>query len=318
MRAFLILLVLAAAGAGGWYWYTHRPAAAETAVDPFDTQAQVTATAPLPAAAQKALDEAEQLWSAAGGGAAQSPQAPRIALLYTQAIEAMANLPGNHDRAARLVADRLEPLGQALFFSKARYAEDATGLFAVHTVSAGENPDAIARQYGMSREFLNRLRGKDVNDSNLRVGETLKVLKLKDKGGFALRIDLSDFVMDLTVGGIFAKRYIISHGAVESPTPVGTTQVTDRVWHPQWTHPQTKKVIPYGDPENILGPIWLPFDAKLLGQSGIGIHGYTGADAKMQAKVSNGCIRLQNQDAEELYQVLSHPQRVGTRIVIQP
>jgi lipoprotein-anchoring transpeptidase ErfK/SrfK len=314
MRALIILALLAGAGYGGWYWLSHRSADA-TEADPFDSQAAVTAqAAPLPAAAQKAWDEAEALWSAAGGQAAQSQQAPRMARLYTQALQAMYNLPGNHDREAKLIAERLQPLGEALFFTKARFGDDPSGLMGVHVVAPGENPDAIARALGMSRELLNRLRGKDVNDANLRAGETLKIVKVKEKGGFQLHIDLSDYVMDLTIGGVFAKRYIISHGAKESPTPTGRTALTDRVWHPQWTHPQTKKVMPYGDPENILGPIWLPFDAKQLGQNGIGIHGYTGADAKMQAMVSNGCIRLQNQDAEELYQLISSPQRAPTTV----
>jgi hypothetical protein len=46
------------------------------------------------------------------------------------------------------------------------------------------------------------------------------------------------------------------------------------------------------------------------GASGIGIHGYTGADAKMQVQASNGCIRMQNQDAEEIYQLIKN--KIGT------
>jgi lipoprotein-anchoring transpeptidase ErfK/SrfK len=237
--------------------------------------------------------------------------------LYSDVLRAMYDLPGNHDAEDKLVNERLVPLGKALFFSKAKYPNDPSGLLDVHLVSSGENPDGIARSYGMSREMLNRLRGKDVNDASLRSGEALKVVKVKEAGGYHIDIDLSDYTLDLFIGGAFAKRYTIAHGAKESPTPVGTTALTDRVWHPQWTHPQTKKVMPYGDPENILGPIWLPFDGKQLGQSGIGIHGYTGADGRMQAQVSNGCIRMQNEDAEELFQLISHPQRAPTSVTIR-
>jgi len=262
-------------------------------------------------AAKQSLDEADTLWNAAGGDPVTGAQAPNMARLYSTALRGLYNQPGLKDREEALIKDRLSPLAQALFFSKTNWPADR--LFGTHVVSSGENPEAIAKKYGMSREFLNRLRGKDVNDSKLRIGDSLKILRLNEQQGadkgFALRIDKGDYVMDLFIGGMFAKRYIISHGAKESPTPNGKTRLINRVYHPDWTHPITKQVLKFGDPENILGPIWMPFDAKELGESGIGIHGYTGVDGKMQAQVSHGCIRLQNADAEEFYQILSHPDR---------
>ena len=120
--------------------------------------------------------------------------------LYTQ--------PGLSERTESLVKDRLIPLGQALFFSKSNYPNDR--LFGVHAVGAGESPEAIAKKYAMSREFLNRLRGKDVNDSKLRIGDSLKIVKLNEQPGaekgFAVRIDKGDYLLDLFIGGIFAKR----------------------------------------------------------------------------------------------------------------
>jgi len=317
MRRFVVLVLLVAIGVGAWYWWKHRvPTANE---DPFAvTNPVASPAAALPPAAKQLLDQAENLWSQAGADAAHAITAPRMALLYSAVLQAMYNLAGNHDAESALIRDRLSPLGEALFFSKAKWPNDDSGLIGSHAVESGQNPDGISREYGMSRELLNRLRGKDANSADLRSGETLKVVKVKAAGGYRIEIDLSDYTMDLFIGGAFAKRYTIAHGAKESPTPVGITQLNDRVWHPQWTHPQTKKVIGYGDPENILGPIWLPFDAKLLGTSGIGIHGYTGADGRMQAQVSNGCIRMQNQDAEELFQLIAHPQRAPTAVTIRP
>lgn len=314
MRKLLVLLLLAAIGGGIWWWLPRGPVA--VAEDPFATTPLTTQAAALPIAARKARDEAESLWAQAGAEPALALTAPRMGALFTQVLEAMYNLPGNHDAEARLVADRLTPLGQAMFFSKARYVGDPSGLIAVHVVSPGENPTVIAKTFGMSSEFLNLLRGKGATDSGLRAGESLKVVNAKAKEGYAIHVDLSDYTLDLSIGGVFAKRYVIAHGAVASPTPTGRTHLTNRVWHPQWTHPKNKQVYAYGDPENILGPIWLPFDAKELGVSGIGIHGYTGADGKMQAQVSNGCIRMQNQDAEELYQVICHPQLAPTAVTI--
>ena len=317
MRSILTLLVLAALGGAVWYWLNHRGTAG--ADDPFGPTNVVAApSASLPATTKQALDQAENLWSQAGADAPRALSAPRMARLYSQVLLAMYDLPGCHDAEEALLRDRLTPLGEALFFSKAKWPSDDSGLMAVHTVDSGQNPDGISREYGMSRELLNRLRGKEANSAELRSGEAIKVVKIKENGGYRIDIDLSDYTLDLFIGGAFAKRYTIAHGAKESPTPTGTTQLGDRVWHPQWTHPVKKVVYQYGDPENILGPTWLPFDSKLLGTSGIGIHGYTGADGRMQAQVSNGCIRMQNQDAEELFQLIAHPQRAPTSVTIRP
>lgn len=317
MKAIALLVVIALAAGGGWYAWKHRAQIGGTAEASMDAPLAPGGTATLapppvlPPEAIAALDQGDKAWTAAGADPAAGASAPDLARAYTKALRALYNQPGASERERDLVRNRLIPLGNALFFSRQNWPADR--LFGVHVVQRGESPDGIARKYGMSRELLNRLRGKDVNDSGLRAGESLKVLKLKEQPegekGFAIRIDKSDYTLDLFIGGIFARRYVISTGAKESPTPSGRTRLVNRVWHPDWTHPTTKQVLKYGDPDNILGPVWLPFDAKELGQAGIGIHGYTGADGKMQAQVSHGCIRLQNQDAEELFQILSHPDR---------
>lgn len=327
MKAAIILVLVAALGAGGWF-YLQSSKAVKAKADA-ETALAVAQLAPggvpvlvggaqLPVEAKTAIDQADALWNAAGADAVTSAKAPEIARLYTHALRALYNQPGLSERTESLVKDRLIPLGQALFFSKSNYPNDR--LFGVHAVGAGESPEAIAKKYAMSREFLNRLRGKDVNDSKLRIGDSLKIVKLNEQPGaekgFAVRIDKGDYLLDLFIGGIFAKRYVISHGAKESPTPSGKTHIINRVWHPDWTHPTSKQVLKFGDPENILGPIWMPFDAKELGESGIGIHGYTGADAKMQAQVSHGCVRMQNNDAEEFFHIVSHPDRTPCAVEI--
>lgn len=314
MRKLLLVIVLAGIGGGVWYWLKHRP----TNDDPFGpTDPVATPAAPLPAAAKQALDQAEALWSQAGTDAVRAPTAPRMAKLYSQVLLAMYDLPGNHDAMAKLLKERLVPLGEALFLSTAKWPQDESGLMGVHVVESGATPDGIARTYGMSQEFFNRLRNKPPTDGGLRAGETVKIVKVRDNGGNRIEIDLSDFTLDLFIGGAFCKRYIITHGAKESPTPIGRTQLENRVWHPPWTHPVTKEVYQYGDPKNILGPVWLAFEPKQLGASGIGIHGYTGPDAQMQVQASNGCIRMQNQDAEELYQLIAHNDRTPTAVVIR-
>lgn len=334
MKALVLLVLIAGGGVGGWWWWTHRQPA-PAAVSPFAPSAPVetaptTGVAPLPvppvpavdappAAAKDALTKADALWDAAAQGGASpatAKNAPAIARAYSEALQALYNQPGQAELETRLVATRLAPLGNELFFAKTRFAEDETGLVGVHQVAGGESPEVIAKKYGMSFEFLNRLRGKGPDDAALKPGDSLKVIKIKEKGGFFLHIDKSDYLLDCYIGGVFAKRYTISHGAAVSPTPLGKTRMVNRVWHPDWTHPETNEVLTYGDPRNILGPIWLPFDDVGIGQKGIGIHGYTAADSKLGAMVSHGCVRMENVEAEELYRTLSHPDRCPAAVEV--
>ena len=314
------LLLLAGLGAGGWYFWKHQhaeQAAAETLeastlADPATTVAKAPPAPVLPPAAIQALAVADAAWAKAGPAAATSAAAPDLARLYSTALRTLYNQPNAAAREEQLIRERLTPLGDALFFSRTPFPNDSQ--FTTHTIVRGESPEAVARKYGISRELVNRFRGKDSNDSNVKVGDSFKVLRLIGqtdpvKRGFQIHIDKSQFTLDLFIAGMFARRYACSHGAVQSPTPIGQTFITNRVWHPDWTHPISHKVIRYGEPDHLLGPIWLPFDGKTLGKNGIGIHGYTGADAKMGVMVSNGCIRLENQNAEELYQTVSHPDR---------
>ncbi|MBA2479583.1 MAG: L,D-transpeptidase family protein [Planctomycetes bacterium] len=339
MRFMLILVIVGCAIGGWWYFSKRNPAAAsdggELVLNPDTPDASGTAASAtaggatgqatgglpalgaseLPSETKRALEQADALWAQAGAEAVTGDQATTLTAMYGRILQSLYNQPGMREHESRLIAERLAPLGTALFFSKSRYPTDATGTFAIHVVAAGENPDAIAKKYGMSRELLNRLRGRGVNDSNLSAGDALKVVKVKEKG-FALRVDKGDYVLDCYVAGLFARRYACSIGAKSSPTPIGRARLANRVWHPDWTHPDTKQVLHYGDPGNILGPIWLPLSADDIGQSGIGIHGYTGDDAKSGAMVSHGCVRLKNEEAEELYQTLSHPDRAQTVIEI--
>ena len=328
MKAIVLLLALAALAAGGWFLYHHRvtPASGEDAVEvsPLAPPAQPSVLAPppgptIPAEAKALLAQADAAWNAAGATPAASAAAPELSRLYTKALRALYNQPGCREREDQLINERLKPLGDTLFYSRMPFPGDSQ--FTVHAVASGESPESIARKYGISRELINRFRGKDVNDSHLKVGETFKVLRMvgqtdPEKRGSLVHIDKGDFTLDLMMGGMFVRRYTCSHGAVQSPTPIGHTRLINRVWHPDWTHPMTHKVIRYGEPDHLLGPIWLPFDGKELGQNGIGIHGYTGVDGKMGVKVSNGCIRLQNDQAEELYQSICHPDRTPVMVDI--
>jgi hypothetical protein len=231
-------------------------------------------------------------------------KAPTIALAFSQVLKATYNQPELKAFQKRLVAERLVPLGEALFFTPRKYDDDI-GLFSTHVVVSGDILTNVSKDYGMSYQFANIMRGRDdVEDSKLSIGDRLKMVNAKEKGSF-IHIDKGDFFLDLYISDVFAKRYPIGHGADETPTPTGTARIDKRGWHPNWTDPEGR-VLAYGHPENILGPVWLRLKTDEIGQSGIGIHGFNG-DLEMATNVraSHGCVRMRNEDAIELYNILA-------------
>ena len=329
MRAFFILTVLAVATFAAWKWLAPvtpvEPPPGITGSDiPAETTPQpgfgvVNIPPPLSADLKAAYDQAETLWadSAKGGASpALSPKAPLLNKLYSSVLRGIYNQDAQKGFELKLIGDRLTPLGDALFFSKARYVNDETGVFSSHEVKPGESPDAIAKRFGMPHELLNRMRGRDTGDSKMNPGDIMKVANVREKGGNFLHIDKSDFYLDCYIAGLFARRYVISHGVEETPTPSGKTRLVDRVLNPDWTDPKTHEVYKADDVRNILGKVWMKFSPDGLGQDGLGIHGYTGPNPQMQAKVSNGCVRLDTPKAQELYQMLAHPDRCPTEVEI--
>lgn len=333
MKAFVALIVIAALAAGGYFWIAKRPAgdpqagipgpggaipgpAAGQPTLPGGQPGAQPADPPgpaIPAALKADYDQAEALWKSATGDVATSAAAPQLARLYSKVLKGLYNQAGAKALEDQLVQTRLAPLGAALFFSKARF-DDA--LFDNHVVVSGDVPDKLAKQYGMSYQQINRLRGREVEDSNLRLGETLKLIRMKDVGGSLLHADKSDFLVDAYVGGVFARRYDISIGAPESPTPVGTTKVVDLVYNPTWKDPKSGQVYQPGDPLNILGGVWIALSPEGINETGIGLHGYTGEDQTLRRQASNGCLRLGNEAIKELSYLIAHPNRSTTVVEI--
>lgn len=91
------------------------------------------------------------------------------------------------------------------------------------------------------------------------------------------------------------KRYPIAVGKPSTPTPEGVFEIINKVKNPTWFRPR-KHPVPPG-PRNPLGHYWMGF------YRGYGIHGNNNASS-IGRYVSNGCIRMRNQDVAELFKIL--------------
>ena len=100
-------------------------------------------------------------------------------------------------------------------------------------------------------------------------------------------------------------------GASETPTDTGEYVVGEKLDEPPWWKPG-EEPIPYGDPRNELGSRWLGWDDE-LGPTSLGFHG-TNDPSTVGYEVSEGCVRLLNEDVELLFEIL--PQ--GARVLVRP
>jgi len=125
-----------------------------------------------------------------------------------------------------------------------------------------------------------------------------------------LEIKLSKRRVTVYRGNAVVKTYPIAVGKPGWETPVGTYSVRQMFRNPTWVHPLKQGIeIPGGDPENPLGKFWIGFWTD--GKNWIGFHGTPNPGSVGQA-ASHGCVRMFNQDIEELFKKVS----LGTEVKV--
>jgi lipoprotein-anchoring transpeptidase ErfK/SrfK len=108
-----------------------------------------------------------------------------------------------------------------------------------------------------------------------------------------LVVNLADRKIALFEDGRVVKVYSIAVGKHSTPSPNGSFHIVSRVVKPTYYKPG--KVVPAG-PANPLGTRWMG-----LGFKGYGIHG-TNRPTSIGKAASHGCIRMRNQDVEDLFE----------------
>ena len=174
---------------------------------------------------------------------------------------------------------------------------------AVYIVEPNDSLDKIARQFQTTIEAIQIANKLDLNSSHIRIGQKFRIYQ----GAWRLLVSKSKSLLYVYDGDELFKIYDIGVGR-QNRTPTGDFRVTAKIKEPPWYAPDGR-VIPFGDPENILGTRWL--DLKPTGETdttltGYGIHGTWEKDSEITKPLSNGCIRMRNQDVEELFNILPH------------
>ncbi len=111
-------------------------------------------------------------------------------------------------------------------------------------------------------------------------------------------INIPATTLYLYQGDELIKEYRITVGRIDAPTPIGNFKVINKRINPTWYPPDGRDPIPPG-PNNELGTRWIGIDKPHYG-----IHG-TIKPQEIGKATSDGCVRLKNEDIEELYPLFS-------------
>lgn len=143
---------------------------------------------------------------------------------------------------------------------------------------------------------------------NIKISEPRKII-----------IDVSDRKLYFYNNNELTSAYPVALGIKERPTPIGKRKIINKVEHPAWYPPKINPdnwelknaldengAIPSGHPLNPIGKYWMGIG------DGYGIHG-TNDPFPIQHQFTNGCIRMQKQDIEEMIKKV----KIGDSVYIQ-
>lgn len=117
-------------------------------------------------------------------------------------------------------------------------------------------------------------------------------------------VSVPDRKLAVLENGAVVRKFNVAVGASTSPSPVGEFQIVNRIVDP--TYYRAGAVIPPGK-SNPVGPRWVGLSKK-----GYGIHG-TNEPRSIGKARSHGCIRLNNVDVQELFDLVSVGDTVEVR-----
>ncbi len=166
-----------------------------------------------------------------------------------------------------------------------------------YVIQPGDYLQKIARKYNTTIPLLKTMNG--LESDTIRSGSRLLVFN----GNFSIRVSKHRNELDLLLGNQVFKRYSVGTGKF-GKTPAVEFTIIDKIIEPPWTRPSDNRQIEYGDPENVLGSRWMAIKSNDHPElTGFGIHGTWERDSIGQQS-SAGCIRMLNEDVEELFDLV--------------
>ncbi|NOY80544.1 MAG: L,D-transpeptidase family protein [Kiritimatiellaeota bacterium] len=177
-----------------------------------------------------------------------------------------------------------------------------------YEIREGDTLSAIAKRFHTTVEGIQRSNKLDPTSAVIYPGDILHIYR----GDWRITVKRSRFLLILYDDKHLFKLYPVGIGR-QDRTPLGTFRIATKIREPAWTPPG--RVIPYGDPENVLGTRWLGLEP--IGDTdptlrGYGIHG-TWQPETVGTAASEGCIRMKNDSVNELFDIVP----IGTPVLIE-
>lgn len=200
-------------------------------------------------------------------------------------------------------AELISKINTTLLFSDAPCPEKIA-----YAVASGDNLIKIANRFNTTVSLIQRSNGLDETNPMIYPKQTFRIYQAQ----WNIRVSKSRFALLLKDGDRLVKMYKVGIGR-QDRTPAGAFVVDLKDFEPDWWRPG--EVIKYGDPRNVLGSRWLglsPIDGTDPSLRGYGIHGTTEPES-IGTAASQGCVRMVNEQVDELFDIVP----VGTRVVIE-
>lgn len=207
-------------------------------------------------------------------------------------IKKAANVHPKSNISSALNTKEMKERWEALF------SKEITPDSISYTVKPGDSLYVIARKKHTTVDFI-----KKVND--LKSDDIYPKMKLKiHTAPFSIVVDKSKNTLVLYSNNFPVKKYSVATGK-KNCTPVGAFKIKDKLVNPTWF--KAGAILPPGSPENALGTRWMGFDKPAYG-----IHGTIHPET-IGTQASEGCIRMLNEDVEELYSMVPY----GTKVTVE-
>ena len=168
---------------------------------------------------------------------------------------------------------------------------------AIYEVQPGDTLSKIAGKFNTTISLIKRC--NDLKSDTIRPNNRLKVVTVD----FSIIVDKSQNVLTLKANDEVLKIYVVSTGE-DNHTPTGEFKIVNKLRNPVWY--KTGAIVPAESPKNILGSHWMGLSIK-----GYGIHGTTEPES-LGRQITEGCIRMSNEDVEELFTIAPR----GTKVTI--
>lgn len=180
---------------------------------------------------------------------------------------------------------------------KSIFSPEITAKSTAYEIIQGDTLIKIAKKFNTTVELIKK--SNNLSGDKIFPGKKLKIWT----GVLSILVDKSQNILMVKSEEEIIKTYIVSTG-INNSTPVGTFKIVNKLENPTWF--KTGAVVSADSKENVLGTRWMGFDL-----AGYGIHG-TVEPENLGKQVTQGCVRMENSEVEELYTIVP----VGTEVTI--